>query len=176
MTVPFNTSNMAGVNYNYVYTPPATGAYNYGTSNPDFAVGQLSTGSDGSVWVYCKIGTGGATALGYVMVIDEDYLAVMMSNSVGAAGDRIGVFAGNSAAIANDYAWLQIYGTCDAVQVLASAAANVPLASTTTAGALDDATGTGTKNITGLVLTTARAASQGNAPAELNWPIVGTTN
>jgi hypothetical protein len=39
-----------------------------------------------------KLGTGGATAVGYSLVIDEDFLAVMMSNSVGAAGDKIGIW------------------------------------------------------------------------------------
>lgn len=176
MTVPFGTGNMSGVDFAEVFTPPSVGAYNYGTANPAFQVGQMAWGSDGSAWVYVKVGVGGITALGYVCTFDEDFLAVMMSNSVGALGDKIGVAAISSAAIANDYCWLQVYGTADAIQVLASAAANVALASTATAGALDDATGSGTKNISGIILTTARAASQGNAPAVLNYPVVGTTN
>lgn len=176
MVVPYSSSNMAGVNFSEVYTPPLTGAYNFGTSNPAFEVGTVADGRDGSKWIYCKIGVGGATGVGFVMVYDEDFLAVMMSNSVGGLGDHVGVFAGTSAAIANDYAWLQVYGTCDLMQVLASCAANVQLASTTTAGALDDTVTTPTKMINGVVLTTARAASQGNAPAELNWPVVGVTN
>ncbi len=174
MTIPFNTSNMAGVNYSEIFVAPTTTGYPYGTTIPTFTVGQLSTGADGSVWVYVKYGTGGSTGLGYVCTFDEDFLAVMMSNSVGAAGDKIGVSP--AAALVDNYGWLQVYGTCDDIHVLASAAANVPLASTTTAGALDDAVANPTKNITGMVLTTARAASEGNAPGTLNWPIVGTTN
>jgi hypothetical protein len=100
----------------------------------------------------------------------------MMSNTPGAIGDKIGVFGGTTSALVNDYCWLQVYGTCDQIQVAASCAPNVNLASTTTAGVIDDAVATPTKNITGIVLTTARAASQGVAPGELNWPVVSTTN
>jgi len=173
MTIPFNTSNRAGVNYTQVFTPPTASDRNFG-AKPAFALGQLSEGSDGSEWVYVLFGVGGVTALGYVVVIDEDFGAVMMSNSVGGLGDKIAVAP--AAASAGDYGWVQVYGTCDAIQVSASAAANVPLASTVTAGQLDDAVATPTKNITGLVLTTARGGTAGTAPGTLNYPVVGTTN
>jgi hypothetical protein len=52
----------------------------------------------------------------------------------------------------------------------------VALASTSTAGQLDDATGTGTKNISGIILTTARTSSAGTAPGTLNYPVIGSTN
>ncbi len=176
MTIPIPSGSLMGVSYADVYTPPAAGAYNYGTSNPVFAVGTLSEGLDGSKWIYVKVGTGGITTGGFVAVYDEDFLAVMMSNSVGAIGDKIGVFGGSTSAIALDYCWLQVYGTCDQIQVAASAAANVALASTTTDGVLDDSVANPTKNISGMWLTTARAASQGVAPGVLNWPTVGATN
>ncbi len=174
MTIPFVTSGQLGVNLTDIYVP-STSLYPYPSVNTQFTLGQQVTAADNSVWVYVLLGTGGVTGAGFVMVFDEDFLAVMMSNSVGAIGDKIGVWPG-AAAVAGSYGWVQVYGTCDAMQVLASAAANVALASTTTDGALDDAVANPTKNITGVVLTTARAASQGNAPAELNWPVVGTTN
>ncbi len=173
MTIPFATSGQLGVDLSAVFTPSTTG-YPYKTDNLQFTLGQQITASDNSVWVFIKYGVGGSTGLGYVLVFDEDFLAVMMSNSVGAAGDKIGIAA--AAAVAGDYAWTQVYGTCDAIQVSASAAANVPLASTTTAGELDDAVANPTKNITGIVLTTARGGTAGTAPGELNWPVVGTTN
>lgn len=176
MTIPFASGAMMGVNFAEVYNPPAIGAYNYGTSNPAFDVGTLGEGKDGSKWIYVKVGVGGLTTGGFVAVYDEDFLAVMMSNTPGAIGDKVGVFGGSSSAVANDYCWLQVYGTCDQIQVAASCAANVPLASTTTAGVVDDAVATPTKNILGMWLTTARAASQGVAPGVLNWPTVGTTN
>jgi len=173
MTIPYVTSGQLGVNLSAVYTP-STDLYPYSTNNQQFTLGQQITAADNSVWVYVLYGTGGSTGLGYVVTFDEDFLAVMMSNSVGALGDKVGVAP--AAALAGDYGWVQVYGTVDAIQVLASCAANVALASTTTDGALDDATGSNTKNISGIILTTARAASQGNAPGVLNYPVIGTTN
>ncbi len=177
MTIPFATSNVAGVNLSQIDKPLNTTTDGYGQfveTGSGFKVGTQVTATDGSVWVYCVYGTGGSTGLGYVCVIDEDFAAVMMSNSVGATGDKIGVSP--AVAIATDYGWVQVYGTCDDIRVAASAAANVALASTTTAGEIDDAVANPTKNLTGIWLTTARAASAGNAPGFLNWPTVGSTN
>jgi hypothetical protein len=173
MVVPYSVSNTAGINFSQTFTPPVAGSYNTGQLAP-LALGQTADGTDGSKWVYCLAGVGGVTGLGYVVVMDEAFGAVMMSNSVGGLGDKIGV-APTSAA-AGDYIWIQVYGTCDDIRVSASCAANVPLASTVTAGEIDDAVATPTKNLTGIILTTARAASAGNAPGLLNYPVVGTTN
>lgn len=175
MTIGYSTSNAAGINFSVVTTPQTSG---YGQDVSGLSavvpVGTIADGTDGAKWVYVLFGTGGVTALGYVVVVDEDFLAVMMSNSVGALGDKIAV--GPAAALAGDYGWVQMYGTVDAIRVSASAAANVPLASTTTAGELDDAVANPTKNISGMWLTTARGGTAGTAPGYLNWPTVGTTN
>lgn len=173
MVVPYSTSNTAGINFEETFTPPVAGSYNTGQLAP-LALGQVAEGTDGSKWVYCLAGVGGVTGLGYAVVIDEAFGAVMMSNSVGGFGDKIGISP--VAASAGDFFWAQVYGTCDDIRVSASAAANVPLASTANAGELDDAVGAGTKNITGIILTTARGGTAGNAPGMLNFPTVGTTN
>jgi hypothetical protein len=173
MTIPYATSGQLGVDLSAFFHPSTTN-YPY-PGQVQYTLGQQITAADNSVWTYVKLGTGGSTGAGFLMTFDEDYLAVMMSNSVGGLGDKIGVWAA-AAAVAGDYGWVQVYGTCDAMQVLASCAANVALASTTTDGALDDAVANPTKNITGIILTTARAASQGNAPGTLNYPVIGTTN
>lgn len=177
MAIGYSTSNAAGFAFGQTFRPGSSSdATNFWNTLPPVPVGTFAIGSDGTQWVYVKFGTGGATLQGYVCVYDEDYLAVMMSNSVGALGDKVGIYPATVAALANDYGWLQVYGTCDQIQVLASCAANVLITSTTTAGALDDAAGTGTKTISNMWLTTARAASQGNAPGTLNFPVVGATN
>jgi hypothetical protein len=176
MTIPFATSNVAGVNLSQIDKPIAT-SDGYGQAvelGSGMALGTQVPASDGSVWVYCVYGTGGSTGLGYVCVIDEAWSAVMMSNSVGGLGDKIGVSP--AVAIATDYGWIQVYGVCDDIRVAASAAANVALASTSTAGEIDDSVANPTKNLTGIILTTARTSSAGNAPGFLNWPVVGTTN
>lgn len=176
MTVPFATSGQLGVNLTDIYVP-STSLYPYPSVNSLYALGQQITASDNSVWVYVLLGTGGVTGAGFVMQFDEDFLAVMVTNTTGASaiGDKIGVWAG-AAAAAGSYGWVQVYGTCDAMQVLASCGANVALATTVTAGALDDTVTNPTINVTGVQLTTARAASQGNAPAILNYPVIGTAN
>lgn len=176
MTIPFVTSGQLGVDLSAVIVVAST-TYPLYVDQPPFTLGQQVTASDNSVWTFVKLGTGGATGAGYVMQFDEDFLAVMVSNTTGASaiGDKIGVWAAGAGLI-NNYGWVQVYGTCDAMQVLASCGANVALATTTTAGALDDTVTNPTINVTGVVLTTARAASQGNAPAELNYPVIGTAN
>ncbi len=175
MTIPYVTSGQLGVSLDAVYAA-STSLYPYVTDNQQFTLGQQVTASDNSVWVYVKFGTGGVTGLGYVVTFDEDFLAVMMSNDTGALGDKIGVAP--AASLVNNYGWVQVYGTVDAIQVAASCAPNVALASTSasTPGVIDDAVGSPTKNLSGIILTTARAASQGNAPGVLNYPVIGSTN
>lgn len=174
MTIPYATSGQLGVDLSAFFHPSTTG-YPYTSDVPQFTLGQQITASDNSVWTRVKLGTGGSTGAGFFIVFDEDFLGVMVDNTHGSLGDKVGVWAAG-AAVAGDYGWVQVYGTCDAMQVLASAAANVALATTTTAGALDDTVTNPTVNITGVVLTTARAASQGNAPGVLNYPVIGTAN
>ncbi len=176
MTYPFATDGKLGTSFTGVFHPSTTNVPFTGGDLPNFPVGTFVTASDSSVWVRVLLGTGGCTLAGYVCTFNQAFLAVMMTSSVGAAGDKIGIYGASTSAVAGDYVWVQVYGVADQIQVAASAAANVPLASTATAGVLDDAVGGGTKNITGINLTTARAASQGVAPGELNWPVVGTTN
>ena len=166
MTIPFCTSGQLGVNLSDVFTPSTSG-YPYKSDVPGFALGQQITATDNSVWTYIKYGVGGSTGLGFAIVFDEDFLGVMMSNSVGGIGDKIGIAP--AAAIVGDFGWVQVYGTCDAIQSSAALAANTALTSGAVAGVMTTA---GTHAITGIVLTTARGAGQGNAPGELNYPTV----
>lgn len=138
-----------------------------------FGLGDRYTDTLGNEYVFVQFGAGGATP-NFVCTVNAANSAVMATNAASLRGERVGVYVGTGAAAANDFGWLQIYGTVDA-QVLASCAANVRITTTTTAGALDDAAGVGTKEILGMVLSTARAASQGNAPAMLVYPSIGAT-
>lgn len=165
----FATSNVAGVNFTDVFTPPSPGDYNYG-AQPAMALGTRVTGSDGSVWVYVVLGAGGTTGPSYVCRYDEDFLAVMLSTGNDDFGEHVGVPV-CPAALEDDYIWLQIAGPAD-IQVSASAAANAALSTTATAGQLDDAGGL---IVDGIILTTARPASAGTAPGVLNFPTVTAT-
>lgn len=140
------------------------------SSDKRFALGSVALSTDGQEWVYVKAGSGGITGAGYVVVFDVNFTADMLSTSNDARGFLLGV--ANSAFTAAYYGWVQRSGYAS-VQVLASAAANVRLNTTATAGALDDDGTATTFSIDGLVLSAARAASQGNAAAILNWPVVG---
>lgn len=177
----FSTSNTAGIDLTAVWSATANAAGTFAENvqpYPPLKEGTLVEMTNGSKAVYVKFGTGGMTGTGYVGVIPlGNYAgAVMMSNSVGNLGDKIGVFLGSVAALVNDYGWLQVYGTCAAVQVTASASASTALGSTTTAGQVNSATTTGTKNLPGLFLTAAGPGSAGLTTAELNFPTVGSTN
>jgi hypothetical protein len=105
-------------------------------------------------------------------VISVTHTVAHMTTTTGLRGLLVGVPAVDIAA--SSYGWVQIKGPAN-LQVLASAAANVRLNTTATAGALDDDGTAGSKDVLGIALTTARAASQGLAPAMLNYPAVGVT-
>lgn len=174
LNTAFATSQTLGIDFTAICHPSTTG-YPYATDVPPFAPGTVTNGTNNSTWTYVKFGVGGLTGVGYVVVIDTSGGAVMMSNSVGNKGDSIGV--GNGVAVANDYGWVQTGGACAAVKVATLCVANAALASTTTPGVLDDASGTGTKNI-GNIFTTVTNAGGTDASeiGEMNSPTVGSTN
>src|ERR1700750_1855006 len=132
-TYPFATDGKIGVSFTGILHPSTT-LVPFVPDTTQFAIGTYVTASDGSVWVRVKFGTGGCTGAGYVCTFNSAFTAVMMTSSVGALGDKIGVAANIDAAVANDYGWLQVYGTCQAIRVATLAVANAALASTATAG------------------------------------------
>lgn len=158
---------MAGINFDATFT-----AGSRAQRFPPFDLGQRMVDADGKEYVYVQA-NGAITGAGYVSVIDEAGQAAMATNTTAVYGQQIGV---PLAAFAdNDYGWLQVFGTAN-IRVAASCAANAVITSTTTAGQLDDAAGTGTKTISGAVLTTANGGSAGNAEGVLTYPTVGATN
>lgn len=170
----FATSNTAGVNLADVWSATANAAGSLGENvapYPPFKEGTVVDMLNGGKAVYVKFGTGGVTATGYAVLMPSAgpyTAAVMMSNSVGAIGDKIGSFLGNTAALVNDYGWVQVYGL-GIIQTAASVAANTALTSGATAGQL---TTGGTHAIGGIFLTTAAGGSAGTTSCEMNWPTV----
>lgn len=168
----FATLYGSGVDFTSIFTPPSPGDYNYG-AEPDFAVGTLMFGSDGTAFIYVEFGTGGATGLGYVCNLNPaTYEAVMTDTGNDALGVRVGVAQAEAAA--GDFGWLQVLGPCQVFGV-ASALANGRLAATATDGVVDDAGAAGTLYIDGMIFTTA-VGGGGNAlaAADLNWPAYST--
>lgn len=137
-----------------------------------FGLGDRYVDHLGREFVWVQFGSGGATGAGFVCIIDAAFGAVMASNTTALRGLRVGV--AQAAAAANEFGWVQIYGSVDVQTDVA--VVNAAMASTTTAGQIDDAAGTGTKQILGLSLTTAKTGSAGLAPAFLSYPTIGATN
>lgn len=134
-------------------------------------LGARVTDSDGKVYQFVQLGTGGVTGLGYVVTIDQAFEAVMLTTSNDADGDQLGVALG--AGVEDDYGWVQIYGPAS-VMSEQDAAANSFLGATTDAGQIDDAAATGLY-IDGIVFRTATPDSdQLNATAFLTWPRIAT--
>lgn len=177
----FSTSNTANVDLTAVYTASTAGTWGENVQpGAPFVAGTVVLGTNGAKYVYVTLSTGGCTGQGYFIVAPLNAWdgAVMMSNSVGNLGDPCGVAVCTAAAVSGDSIWIQTSGLCPGgVRVAASCVHNVALASTanTSNGVLDDAVGTGTKNISGIVITTT-VTGAGLSPAELNNPVVGSTN
>lgn len=137
-----------------------------------FGLGDRYTDSAGREYVFVTFGSGGATGAGYVCTINENFSAVMATNTVSLRGQQVGI--AQAAASSGEFGWLQIYGNVNVWTDVATA--NSAMATTTTAGQIDDAAGVGTKQIIGLSLTASRAATAGLAAAILTYPHIGATN
>lgn len=139
----------------FITTPLALPALTDTTATPPLAVGTRVSTSDGGEAVYVKalseISTFAAVA------IYADNTAQMLTTTNSATSKRVG-FAQTSIA-SGYYGWVQTAGTVK-VNLAASAAPNVPLYTTATAGFLDDAVVS-----TGLVLGVTGTVSISNATA-----------
>jgi hypothetical protein len=134
-------------------------------------LGTLVSDHEGKVYMAVQLGTGGVTGAGYVVTIDQNFEAVMLTTALSAVGDQIGVALGAGAD--NDYGYVQVYGPAS-VRSEQDALANALLAGTTDAGQVDDAPATGLF-IEGLAFRVATPAADGlNATAFLNWPRIQT--
>lgn len=174
----YPTSNQAGVDLTATYTASTAGTFGENVQpGPPFLAGYVIDMTNGGRAVFVKLSTGGSTGTGYLLVAPlSDYTAcVMMTSSVGNLGDPVGVCLNSAAAVSGDYVWMQTKGLCAALQVAASCVHNVALASTATAGVVDDSVAGGTKNLPGL-FSTVTVTSAAATPAELNFPTVGSTN
>jgi hypothetical protein len=139
------------------------------TDGTSFGLGDRFTTQDGREYVYVQA-NGAVTGAGYVVVVDEDYQAALLSTSNDARGDLVAIAP--AAFADNDYGWVQVKGPC-VIRVAASCAANARVNTTATAGQVDDDGTTGAFEILGAVLTTANGGSAGTAAGILNYPSIG---
>lgn len=136
-----------------------------------FGLGDRYVDSAGLEWVY--VSASSAIAQYDVVTMTIAYAAAPLGTANDARGNLVGV-AGVAFASA-ERGWVQVKGPVANANVLASAAANVRLNTTATAGSLDDDGTAGSMQVQGIYLTSARAASAGPAPAILNYPYVDVT-
>ncbi len=135
------------------------------------ALGQTVTDSDGRVYVRVMLGEDGVTGAGYVVTIDQNFEAVMLSTNNDADGDQVGVALGAGAE--DDIGWVQVYGPAS-VMAAANAPANEFLGPAPTAGRLAAAAATGLY-VDGIVFRIPTGGVGGaNESAFLTWPRVAT--
>lgn len=148
----YSTANMLGANLALVYTP-STDLYPYTGENP-FAVGQVTTGTDGSSWVWVlaeeDLGQYDAVA------ISEAFIASQATDTEADDSWKFGV-ASQVAIPDGSYGWVQTRGPTT-VFVTGSCAPDVPLFVSVTAGAITDNTTVGTR-IKGIVTTTTNSVT-----------------
>lgn len=140
-------------------------------SGKGFGLGDRYVDSAGLEWVY--VSAAAAIAQYDVVFFTSAYAASSLSTANDARGNLVGV-AGVAFA-SGERGWVQVKGPVANANVLASAAANVRLNTTATAGSLDDDGTAGSMQVQGIYLTAARAASNGPAPAILNYPYIDVT-
>lgn len=170
----FSISSIEGVNPFDVWTVD--------TTKPEvpaspIAVGTRSHSALNGEFVCVSNSASTALDVGDVVFITAAFAATELSTSNDARGQIVGVavsaIPGTSGTVVG-YGWVQVKGTATA-RVLASAAANVRLNTTATAGVLDDDGTAGSFQVQGLYLTTANGASTAAAPCVLNYPFVDVT-
>jgi hypothetical protein len=141
------------------------------------AVGTRSHSALNGEFVCVSNSASTALDVGDVVFMTAAFAVTELSTSNDARGQIVGVavsaIPGTSGTVVG-YGWVQVKGTATA-RVLASAAANVRLNTTATAGVLDDDGTAGSFQVQGLYLTTANGASTAAAPCVLNYPFVDVT-
>lgn len=177
-TSQFNTANTEGINFGETWTVYDQTAASSSTNSPDnpgprVVPGTTVKGSGDSDFV-CVSATA-AIAAGDACLISSTFTAAGITSTNATLGSLVGFAV---VAIASGaYGWLQRAGrvTPTGINVLTACLPNASLATTTTAGALDDITTTG-KTISGTIITTTNTtAGLTSEPAMLNYPVVGAT-
>jgi hypothetical protein len=136
-----------------------------------FPVGAVHNDVQDREFIYVQAGSGGLSA-NQAAFIDEAFSAVAMTTSNGTYGGLVGV--PSVAIAANSFGWVQTFGNAS-LNVAASAAADVRLNTTATAGRMDDDATSGAKVIEGVKLNTANGGTAADVSAFLNRPRVGAT-
>lgn len=136
-----------------------------------FGLGDFHRDDVGRAYVYVQASV--AIAAGDVVLVSPAYAASLATTAAATRGTKVGVAP--VAFAANEYGWVQVDGTCSAINVLASCVANVRLNTTATAGKLDDDGTATTKQIEGIFITTTNGGATASQPGILTIPMVSVT-
>lgn len=175
-TLSVTTPNL-GINFNTTYLAYDQTAAISATNSPDnpgppFTVGTTVKGTGESEFIFVKASA--AIAVGDVCQITTTTAAATgITTANGLLGNLIGV--AQVAIASGSYGWLQRAGACSNINVIGATVPNVLLFTTTTAGTIDDASTTGNKTITGIVITATSPAATGAVAGTLNNPVLGAT-
>ena len=140
-----------------------------------FKPGQIGF-NEGGLKGYMFVTADEALTAGNAVLIHEDYGSEQIDTTSSAPGTGQGLPAALcvTSVASGGAGWVQVYGVGDVeLNVATSAAAHTVLASTGTAGRLDDATTAGTEIIAGMTLSAAESSN--SAACILHWPYVSTT-
>jgi len=171
------TSNSEGVNFNQTYSaydqtvaPSSTNSVD--NPGPPFTPGTVMAGTGDSEFVFVKASAN--IAIGAVVQITTaTFAATGITTSNALLGNLVGV--AQVAIASGQYGWVQRMGRCDNISVAAGCNPNVQLATTGTAGVLDDTVTGGPVLINGIIITAATTPAAAVA-GTLNNPVVGVTS
>lgn len=153
-----------GVNPTAVITP-VTNTANLDGGGVILAPGTLAANQDGNIYILL-VAAGAIASTGLVGFWDENFAFTLISSSNDYGGAPLALNRGTPTA-SGQYFWAQVYGQ-GIVQCAAAAAADAVLATSGTAGKVDDVVATFFP-IEGLTLMAA-AGGEVSAAARISWP------
>ena len=165
----FSTLNTEGVDVNAVYTvsTATSTAYQPEYPMPPFSVGTEVLGNNGSKFLFTTVST--SCSKGNVCVVsDTSYDVVPLVTSIAAANFGLQLGVAMATGTTGQYLFVQTQGQNQAVSIVGSTTAGVPLYSSTTAGALTSVATVATSfPVYGVVLYTTATSAQVLATAQL---------
>jgi hypothetical protein len=146
---------------------------NVATADNNFAVGTTVKGNNGSEWL--RVVAGSTIAQYNCVAVEFAGTASPITHALARAGNTIGI--AQNAITSGNYGWVAINGHSLVVSTLAAEGVGVTLYTTDTAGALADATASGSAaTILGLTLVaTASGTTASNAAVIMQNPVARKT-
>lgn len=146
---------LLGVDFNATYTGTTTDG-----ADAPFQLGLCMNGQDGKEFIFCQASAALATVASQALclAIDENFQAAKITKALANVGHIIAV-APQAIIADNDFFWAIINGANLNLKVAVSAAADVALWTTATAGVLDDTSGASHVRVVGITLVVAASSS-----------------